>query len=83
MEKQHNAQIDKSRSALRQQLRRRTQSLFRKALELNILCGANTYIIVECYGRFEIFNSERTSSWVPSEDKLVEAPNRLLLRYTN
>ena len=71
MEKQKFTTLDESRRALRQKLRRRTQNLFRKALELNILCGANTYIIIECYGRFEIFNSERTSSWVPSEDQLV------------
>ena len=57
--------------ATKQQLNRRGVSLFKKALELSILCSVDAYIVIRDGNRLKIFNSDIEKPWVPSQDQLV------------
>ena len=57
--------------AVREKLNRRARSLFKKALELSILCAVDTYVLIHDNGRFKSFNSNDENPWLVSAEKLV------------
>ena len=61
--------------AVRQQLNRRGRSLFKKALELSILCSVDTYVLIHHHGHFKSFNSDEGKAWLLSPEKLVISPS--------
>jgi hypothetical protein len=59
--------------AFRQQLYRRGENLFKKALELSILCtGVDIYVLIHHNGRFKSFNSNEEKAWILSQENLVK-----------
>ncbi len=61
--------------AVRQQLNRRGRSLFKKALELSILCSVDTYVLIHQHGHFKSFNSDEGKAWLLTPEKLVISPS--------
>lgn len=67
----------------REAIRRRRETLFRKADELGKMSDAHIYLLVYDSGRYHLYSSRDESSWPPSKEHIVYLTYPLDMVHTN